>query len=268
MFVLVSVSQVRGHLSLRWYSCTIWADLGPRVFKEPTGPDRWRAHAARSCCHTAGTGSRGAEGDSKNNTPAPMAWSSDCAQDDIFFEWQCNTKLFSIAFTWMLRLANVLQKGHLQEKMLRTASSKIKTNAQNSNKKNRKKSNAIRMFKRQFGRLFDFIFIHTLQNQSESRSLARLVFHSRLICPKQAAQRFTTICINLQMWLSYGLQVVVFAFRSHSFRIVSELFQSSTHLRSKVASTCKSRRGHSATATLEWDRAPNSTQRCYCHSHW
>lgn len=42
---------------------------------------------------------------------------------------------------------------------------------------------------------------------------------------KQAAQRFTTICINLQMWLSYGLQVVVFAFRSHSFRIVSELFQ-------------------------------------------
>lgn len=89
MFVLVSVSQVHGHLSPRWYSCTIWADLGPR------GPRADRA-AHFECSHTTEKETRGAEGGSKNNIQG-LEWR--CTEDDIFFERQCNTKLFSIAFT-------------------------------------------------------------------------------------------------------------------------------------------------------------------------
>lgn len=78
----------------------------------------------------------------------------------------------------------------------------------------------------QSGRVFDFcqwLMLHVSQASQEAAILLPFPQDS----PSQilAAQRFTTICINLQMWQSSGLEVAVFAFRCHSFMNVSELFQ-------------------------------------------
>lgn len=88
---------------------------------------------------TAVNKTRGTVGGSKNNSPNrnnickisvhSPEWHH--AEDrDIFFEWQCNTKHVSIAFTWMLRLANFLQKLN-RWRRCSCLSLKIKTYLQN-----------------------------------------------------------------------------------------------------------------------------------------
>lgn len=224
MFVLVSVSQVRGTFITALVQLHHLGGPRPAWSQSRQGPHWWRALWAQPCCRTAGKGSRGAEGGSKNNIPPVRSLERHCAEDDIFFEWQCDTELFSIAFTWTLRLANFLQG---KEKMLRTVFPKIETYVSNSNKFFLKNQMVFQCFSKDS--LEDCLNSvgGLILSEIEVNPEARLVlpFSQGWPVQTQAAQRFTTICINLQMWLSSGLEVAVFAFPSHSFRNVSELFQ-------------------------------------------